>query len=158
MQPADNESVPTTEATQSAEPFDGYAPNEECDSYTPAVPGLWDQVAPIESTGTWLRRGFWYAEADAVVWNRLWNRDDRIYAADTQAVNQTNFFLSLLNFLALNDTNRLLILDCSNPGQDASVRTTLGNFLFRDSRNRDHTVEFTAFGGGDWDQERVMTS
>jgi hypothetical protein len=30
--------------------------------------------------------------------------------------------------------------------------------LFRDSRNRDHTVEFTALGSGDWEQNRVLAS
>jgi hypothetical protein len=34
----------------------------------------------------------------------------------------------------------------------------LGHFLFRDSKNRDHTVEFTAFGGGDWHQHRQISS
>ena len=56
------------------------------------------------------------------------------------------------------DTNRLLILNGALPGRDAAVRTTLGHFLFRDSRNRDHTVEFTGFGGGEWEQNRVITS
>jgi hypothetical protein len=38
------------------------------------------------------------------------------------------------------------------------VRATLGKFLFRDSKNRDHVTEFTAFGGGDWKQEPVISS
>ncbi|MEX2317701.1 MAG: hypothetical protein WD669_11155 [Pirellulales bacterium] len=117
---------------------------------------LWQHYpAPIESTGTWLRRGFWYAEADAVVWNRMWNRDGQWFAADDIDVQQPTFFLQRLG---LQSTNRVLILDGGQPGRDASVRATLGHFLFRDQRNRDHTAEFTAFGGGDWTQNRIISS
>jgi hypothetical protein len=139
-------------------PFDGYQP----DGYADLAPGLHDYwhgpTAPIESTGTWLRRGFWYAEADAVVWNRLWNRDDKMFAAQDADVNRTDFFSSIGAFSALLSTNRVLMVDGAHPGQDASVRGTLGHFLFRDSKNRDHTFEFTAFGGGDWHQHRQLSS
>ncbi len=111
--------------------------------------------APIESSGTWLRRGFWYTEAEVVTWNRIWNRDGRWFAADDPDVQNPTFFLQLLGLLS---TNRLLVLDGAQPGEDASVRLTLGHFLFRDQRNRDHTAEFTTFGGGDWSQDRVITS
>ena len=38
----------------------------------------WDgQPAPIESSGTWLNRGVWYAEADVVVLYRIWQRAGR---------------------------------------------------------------------------------
>jgi hypothetical protein len=140
------------------QPFDGY----QHDGYAEFAPGLHDgwhgPTAPIESTGTWLRRGFWYAEADGVVWNRLWNRDNKMFAAQDPDVNRTDFFSSLGAFNALLNTNRVLMLDGAHPGQDASVRATLGHFLFRDSKNRDHTVEFTAFGGGDWHQHRQISS
>ncbi len=127
------------------------------DDFGPEMHGHWPGLAPIESTGTWLRRGFWYAEADGVIWNRLWNRDDKLYAAQDPQVNNPSFF-SRLNPVPILNTNRLMYLESSHPGQDGSVRVTLGNFLFRDPRNRDHTAEFTAFGGGDWEQDRVITS
>ncbi len=38
------------------------------------------------------------------------------------------------------------------------MRGTLGHFLFRDAGNRDHTVEFTVFGSGDWHQHRRISS
>lgn len=125
----------------------------------PDVGGLWNEIAPIESTGTWLQRGFWYAEVDAVVFNRVWNRDAlRMAAQDPNVelppVNNTSLGFNPI-FL---DTNRLLIIEGGLPGRDAAVRTTLGHFLFRDSRNRDHTMEFTMFGGGNWEQNRVITS
>ena len=108
--------------------------------------GMWmNHTAPIESTGTWLRRGMWYAEAEAVIWNRLWSRDAKILAVQDP---NGNFFA----------TNRLLVLDGAQPGEDSSVRGTLGHFLFRDAGNRDHTVEFTVFGSGDWHQHRRISS
>jgi hypothetical protein len=153
--PADNQSQSIIVGPDGGQPFDGY--------HSDFVPGLHDEfhgpMAPIESTGTWLRRGFWYAEADAVVWNRMWNRDSKFFAAADQQVEDNGFFetLPILGQTDF-DTNRLLILNSTNPGQDASVRFTLGQFLFRDSQNRDHTAEFTAFGGGDWEQGRDITS
>lgn len=97
------------------------------------------QPALTESTGSWLRRGFWYAELDAVVLNRMWNRDDKVLASDTTAV-------------------RRLHLMRTDPGAEGSVRLTLGRFLFRDVRNRDHTMEFVAFGGGEASQDDTLTS
>jgi hypothetical protein len=137
--------------------YDSYDAGMGCDP--PQIDGLWGEFAPIESTGTWLQRGFWYAEFDAVIYNRLWNRDDlRLAAADP------NVELPPVNNQSLGfnpvfiDTNRIMIIQGELPGRDAAVRTTLGHFLFRDSLNRDHTVEFTAFGGGNWEQNRVITS
>ena len=134
------------------EPAIGYGPVQ------PHWHGLWANYdAPIESTGTWLRRGFWYAEAEAVIWNRQWNRDDKIFAAADTSVNNPQFFDPRASLQLLN-TNRLLILDGTEPGEDTSVRGTLGHFLFRDSHNRDHTAEFTVMGSGDWHQERRVSS
>src|SRR3954466_2277702 len=150
--------------SQSSQSVDGYAEGESCDTYHPSAGGLWMQLAPIESTGTWLRRGFWYAEADAVIFNRMWSRADlRVAAEDPNVtlppinpapgVNGSLGFNPL--FLA---TNRILILNGALPGEDATVRGTLGNFLFRDAHNNDHTVEFTVIGGGQWEQDRTMSS
>jgi Putative beta barrel porin-7 (BBP7) len=154
---------PSGEAGEfSAESFgaphgDGYDLSGESDC--PDAAGMWNEAAPIESTGTWLQRGFWYAETDAVVLNRAWNSNDKRFAAQDPLVNtppapgvSLGFDPRFLN------TNRVLIVSGALPGQDASVRGTLGHFLFRDSRNRDHTVEFTAFGGASWEQDRVLSS
>jgi hypothetical protein len=106
-------------------------------------------IIPIltESSGTWLNRGFWYTEVDAVIFNRFWDRHDTIYAIDSAAgaINQQ-------------DTFRTLDLGGRDPGAEGSARFTLGRFLFRDMLNRDHSVEFTAFGGGEWSQDRNVTS
>ena len=109
-----------------------------------ATGDMWGcQPALTESTGTWLRRGWWYAEADAVVLNRMWNRDDMTLATD--------------NFGAGLPFSRLLV-NRTDPGAEASVRLTLGRFLFRDVRNRDHTMDFTVFGGGQSSQDDTLSS
>lgn len=145
--PATGDSIPPEMSEMTFQSLDAY------DQFDFSDHELWDHdPAPIESTGTWLRRGFWYAEADAVVWNRLWNRDNKLFAANDQNVN------SPFNQGVPLNTNRVLMLDGAQPGEDASVRVTLGHFLFRDERNRDHTAEFTAHGGGDWVQNRDITS
>jgi hypothetical protein len=146
------------------ETLDGIGPSSEYgyDQLGPSMHDFWaHHGAPIESTGTWLRRGFWYAEAEAVVWNRHWNRDNKFFAAGDVNVLDPTFFPRRPNFAGAEpifSTNRLLMLDGADPGEDASVRFTLGHFLFRDSRNRDHTTDFTALGGGDWHQHRVLAA
>ncbi|WP_197527023.1 BBP7 family outer membrane beta-barrel protein [Pirellulimonas nuda] len=103
---------------------------------------LWEyEPAVTESTGTWLRRGYWYVESDAVVLNRYWDRNAFVLASD-------------LSSGGLQD----LQLDRSKPGAEGNVRLTLGRFLFRDTTNRDHTMEFTGFGGGEWTQSNRITS
>src|SRR5882757_7114084 len=80
------QSIDVQAASPSADSSDSYYENENCDPYLPQERGLWTQLAPIESTGTWLRRGFWYAETDAVIYNRLWERKDQRFAAEEQNV------------------------------------------------------------------------
>lgn len=86
--------------------------------------------AVTESSGTWLDRGFWYAEAEAVIFERIWSRDDLILATNQ------------------NGTTALNLKGDGNA--DAAVRVTLGRFLFRDEDNRNHSVEFSIYAGGDW--------
>ncbi len=159
MQRSTGEGLSSPAATPTTEPIDGYYPGDGCDQYHPDLQGLWGQIAPIESTGTWLRRGFWYAETDAVVYNRMWaRRDQRFVAEDPNVTLGPNNNTSLgFNPIFL-DTNRILIINGALPGEDASVRGTLGNFLFRDAHNRDHTLEFTVFAGGNWEQDRELAS
>ena len=103
--------------------------------------------ALMESTGTWLRRGFWYAETDAVIYNRKWSRIPVTLGAQLTGLNiGTGPFQQQLR-----QFNRLAI-NPYRPGAEAAPRLTLGHFLFRDGKNRDHVAEFTAFGGGQWTQ------
>jgi hypothetical protein len=119
----------------------------DCEPSAPSAYDLWDlDPVAIESTGTWLRRGLWYAEAEVVAMMRLWSRHDLVL------VSQDGLEPPFSSF------NRLLILKQAHPGEDASVRTTLGRYLFRDGENRDHTTELTVFAGGDWVQNKVLGS
>jgi hypothetical protein len=92
-----------------------------------------------ESTGTWLRRGWWSAEADAVMMNRMWKRDDQVLAFDNQSL-------------------RDLLLTRDSPGAETGMRLSLGRFLFRDTINRDHVLEFSVFGGSEFSQHDTLTS
>lgn len=88
---------------------------------TPAVP---------ESSGTWLRRGWWSAEIDAIIWVRKWDRQNAIMGVDDTPSLRT---------LRLNRTSPT----------EASARLNLTRFLFRDANNRDHRFEFNVMGGGE---------
>jgi len=130
--------------------FDGHYAGEE-PAYYP-----WDsQPAPIVSSGTWLDRGVWYAEADAMILYRIWQKAATFVGAEDQNVTIPNSFQSVGLGLT---TNRSLSIPSDHPGGDAGVRTTLGRFLFRDDQNRDHTAEFTAWAAGDWVSNGVMSS
>lgn len=123
----------------------------------------WDgQPAPVVSSGTWLDRGVWYAEADAMFLYRIWQKVSTFVAADDQTViippdptNVATLFPSAGLFL---NTNRKLYIPATHPGADAGVRTTLGRFLFRDDENRDHTAEFTAWAAGNWVSDNAVSS
>lgn len=93
--------------------------------------------ALLESSGTWLRRGFWFAEADAVLFQRSWDRESVVLMVGGLPS----------NILSIND---------SGPGAEGAPRLKVGRFLFRDDFNRDHTLEFVAFGGGNWSQEQRL--
>lgn len=106
----------------------------------------WDGEPAIpESSGTWLSRGVWFMEVDAVAFHRVWNRNNVLYAAADPVVTSPAF-----GAISQLSTNRYLELSNSHPGEDVAVRFTLGRFLVRDEENRDHVAEFTAFSGGDW--------
>ncbi|MEM6798917.1 MAG: BBP7 family outer membrane beta-barrel protein [Planctomycetota bacterium] len=95
---------------------------------------LWDSCPTVtESSGTWINRGYWYSQVEAVVMQREWNRTNTILAGDSGSA-------------------RLLTLGRTSPGREGSLRTTLGRFLFRDADNRDHNFEFTFLGAGEFGQ------
>ena len=91
--------------------------------------------ALLESTGTWLRRGFWYTEVDLLLMDLLWRRDDQFLA---------------LQFNDNGTINNGLVLQGGRAGAEIVPRIKLGKFLFRDHKNRDHTVEGIFYGGGEW--------
>lgn len=110
------------------------------------------QPALLESTGTWLRRGFWYAEADAVIFNRRSSKTSIILMSDSDVSITSNITLpdTFTNTVIFNKA-RLQIVG-TKPGAETAPRLKVGRFLFRDSKNRDHNLEFVIFGGGNWSQ------
>ena len=97
------------------------------------------QPALLESTGTWLRRGFWYSEVDVLLMDRIWRRDNTDLAFQLNAAGN-----------ALLSANNVLFLEGGRQGAEATPRLKLGRFLFRDHKNRDHAAEFILYGGGQW--------
>jgi len=93
--------------------------------------------AILESSGTWFRRGFWYTRQDVVLY-QLDNYKDKIIAVDR-------------SFTLLRP--RILGITSGVGGLSANARLTLGRFLYRDAKNRDHTAEFTYMGPGKWTGE-----
>jgi len=140
---------------QVATPYNGEAYDEAYDTGKPGYE-VWDsQPAVITSTGTWLNRGIWYAEADGVALLRTWERQDMFLVAEDSRVNIST---QIQQFGLALDTNRTVWLPSSHPGEDAAVRTTLGRFLFRDDDNRDHSLEFSAYTNGDWVEDCQLAS
>jgi hypothetical protein len=110
----------------------------------------------FESSGTWLRRGFWYAEADYMLVNKSWDRKGMLFGFEggigsAPGLNQ----IGQPAFGPVLQMNQLLI-DGSKPGADGMARVSLGRFLFRDARNRDHNVQVTFLGGGQWKQDSAI--
>jgi len=98
------------------------------------------EPALLESTGTWLRRGFWYTEIDAVIMDRIWSRDGFTLAFQQTGGSGGPF----------RETLNQITLDGGRTGAETMPRLKLGRFLFRDHKNRDHTAELIAYGGGQW--------
>jgi len=100
------------------------------------------EPALLESSGTWLRRGFWYSEFDVLLMDRVWRRDNFILA-----------FQPLENVgspFGTGTTGNSLIVEGGRSGAELTPRLNIGRFLFRDYKNRDHAMEFVAYGGGQW--------
>ncbi|MCA9237842.1 MAG: BBP7 family outer membrane beta-barrel protein [Planctomycetales bacterium] len=99
--------------------------------------------ALLESSGTWLRRGYWFAELDALILNRRFNRGSVVLGRELGG-----FVTNGLKAVNFDNT-----LDFGNrPGAEGLPRLKVGRFLFRDEQNRDHSAEFVWFGGGSWSQ------
>ena len=99
-----------------------------------------DLPSVVQSSGTWLRRGYWYAEQDVVVMNRQVFTDVLLAFDDTLAADQE------------------MIVQSTAPSSRASARLTLGRFLYRDEKNVDHLAEFTFLGLGKWFDRRSITA
>jgi hypothetical protein len=111
--------------------------------------------ALLESTGTWLRRGYWYTEVDYMLMNRSWDKKGLILAREERLVSgQTAQPIALLPYIVGDYLN----LPGGSPGAEGMGRLKIGRFLFRDAANRDHTLEASWVGGGDFQTVAAVTS
>ena len=118
--------------------------------FAPLYPGMSETdrliegyPALIESSGTWLRRGFWFTEVDAVLVQRRTGSRSMVLGRELGA--GTPFGAALPTFNNILEVN-------NGPGAEALPRIKVGRFLFRDEYNRDHTAEFVWYGAGAWNQ------
>jgi len=80
------------------------------------------EPAILESTGTWLRRGFWYAEVDAVLMDMIRRRDDTLLMFQINGTSPTTG----------QTTVNPLLLQGGAQGAEGVRRLNMGRFLFRD--------------------------
>jgi hypothetical protein len=118
----------------SAEPIEEY--------YDPTDP---DAPAPTVSSGEWLQSGRWYATQSAVYITR-----------STSVKNITRLATDLSSAAIPANFSHLEI--APNPGYAPGLRSTVGAFLGRDPRNRDHAVEFTFLGLTHWSDAASLTA
>jgi hypothetical protein len=103
--------------------------------------------ALFESTGTWLRRGYWYTEVDYLLLNRAWDKKGMVLAREERVISGgAGQPVAILPYIVGDYLN----LSGHSPGADGLGRVKLGRFLFRDADNRDHTLEGSWTGGGDY--------
>lgn len=100
-----------------------------------------EELTPVVelSSGTWLRNGLSYVEADVVMLQH--NSHNKINLASD----------------ATTGSNRQLDVERGALGLSANMRINVGQNLFRDGMNRDHAVEFMFYGLGDWSAEGSLT-
>ena len=131
------DSLPTPPDAEDGTAIDGWAGDDESSMLLLSQP--LDGPVPLRSSGTWIRRGFWFVEEDVVIMTRDIN----------------NRFI-LLGFDAAAGVRNRLLLDGGDAGVGANARLTLGRFLYRDQNGghtRDHFAEFTFQGLGQWSSE-----
>ncbi|MEQ8847360.1 hypothetical protein [Botrimarina sp.] len=134
------------------EPIPAYDPTQHDPLQHDLLPLTGDYPAVTESSGTWLERGFWYADTELVMMARTWDDNGRILfqefdSLENQIVLQIDV-TSAPTLIPIQDQR----LGESSPGYDGSMRLTLGRFLFRDIQNRDHCLEALFFGGNDLEE------
>lgn len=99
-----------------------------------------DEEAPATSSGEWLRNGCWYADVAVTYISRsVGIKNDAQLASE---------FGSPVNILAVQE----------NLGYQPGLDITVGRYLGRDVRNRDHSVEFAFMGLNHWQYGQSITA
>ncbi len=105
----------------------------------------WDAPPPAVSSGEWLKNGLWYTQQSAVYMERSSNVKNSIRLSEDISSSQIPHYRNRLELpLGL--------------GYEPGLRSTLGRFVGRDDRNRDHSVEFTFLGLTHWHANEQMTA
>lgn len=142
------EAIPAPMVSESPRSFAPLAPIPMNQSEALSMTG--PLMATTESSGTWLRRGLWYADLDAVVMARTWDSTGIQFAEEfDQFDGQSTTGVAAAFAIQLITQVQQEGLSESSPGYDGSARLSLGRFLFRDQANRDHTFDMTVFGGAE---------
>ena len=101
--------------------------------------------APAVSSGEWLRSGLWYTQQSAVYMNRSTNVKNSIILSHDFSSSQIPHYLNFLQ----------IPLDY---GYQPGLRSTIGRFIGRDDKNRDHALEFTFLGLTHWQTAAGITA
>jgi hypothetical protein len=103
-----------------------------------------DGAAPAVSSGEWIRNGCWYADVGATYFNR-------------SAAVKNDVPLSF-DFITASNLDLSTLVSENNLGYQPGIDFTLGRYLGRDVRNRDHSVEFTFMGLNHWQAAKSITA
>ncbi len=110
--------------------------------YDPMDP---EAPAPTVSSGEWIHNGRWYTQQSVVYMIRSVSVKNEIRLA-------TDLSSAIL-------PSELAHLDIApNMGFQPGLRSTIGRYLGRDPRNRDHAVEFTFLGLTHWQDAASLTA
>lgn len=104
-----------------------------------------DAPAPAVSSGDWVRNGCWYMQQSAVYMSRSVNVKNSARLA-------TDFSSSL------NAHDRTFLQIPLAMGYQPGWRATIGKYIDRDNRNRDHSVNFTYMGLTHWQAGESLTA
>lgn len=110
--------------------------HESPDPYAPA---------PAVSSGDWLRNSHWYTEQSVAYLSRSFGVRNNVQLAR-----------DFTSSIEPSRQDRLAVPP--DMGYEPGLRSTLGRYLGRDARNRDHSVEFTFLGLTHWQFAESMTA
>jgi hypothetical protein len=132
-QASDRPTLPRDLEPEEDSPLDEPFPTDEMESsLSPegieVSPWGSEPPAPVWSSGEWFRSGIWYTNAEVLVVRRDRPRDRLLIGIDV--TNPDNLFFNY----------------GGTGGVEPGMRVTLGRFIGRDWRNRDHSIEATFLG------------
>ncbi len=115
-------------------------------------PIVYDGLPPVEpfatpefgTSGEWLRNGFWYADASVVYFDLTTNVRNNVPLSAEFFPGST---VQIDNLTVQQDL-----------GYQPGLLFSLGRYLGRDTRNRDHSVEFSFMGLTHWQHAKTLTA